>query len=325
MNLLDDDLDELAVPEGTRHNGFFSDGGYSLAQEQADDEEALRELEREGLLQVENRVEILPQRISETEDGEVFVLDINRNEEEIAEMRARQSTYETNRARNFDVRADEQVSVNIRGTPCTITRPAVNIRDTPCTITRPVHVSSVITQSENICMPTSQLSIEKELASTASASNRNTNAQRTLSSMNFDMQDRCTEPRRDGSSNSRQADKSQTTQPTMSVNRNQSTGKVTSSILSKSSPVVQAVSSISETNRSSGKSANNTASMDAIKAKMEAYLTACNDKLHQKTDRSPHARFLAYLGTKMENVARDKMEALEQELLSVVYRYSEKN
>lgn len=129
-------------------------------------------------------------------------------------------------------------------------------------------------------------------------------------------------------------------QATVTTSRNESTRTVipnstaTSSALSKDSPVVQAavsarqhVKSIAQ-NRSSGKgttstsSTNNSTSMDAIKEKMDSYLKACNDKLQKKPDRSPHARFLSYLGTKMEKVPKEKIELVENEILRVVFRVS---
>lgn len=131
--------------------------------------------------------------------------------------------------------------------------------------------------------------------------------------------------------------RSAASQVILTTNRNDSSSTVipnlaiTSSALSRDSPVVQAAVSARQNvkstaqNRPSGKgttSSSNNTSMDAIKEKMESYLKACNDKLQNKTDRSPHARFLSYLGTKMEKVPVEKLELVEKEILSVVFRLS---
>lgn len=114
------------------------------------------------------------------------------------------------------------------------------------------------------------------------------------------------------------------TSSVLTRNSHQSTSRVTSSVLSKNSPVVQAVASARQQEKAS-RGTNSNASMDAIKEKMESYLKACNDKLLKKQDRSPHARFLSYLGTKMENVPQEQIEKLEQDILAVVFRYTRQN
>lgn len=65
--------------------------------------------------------------------------------------------------------------------------------------------------------------------------------------------------------------------------------------------------------------------IDALRQKMDSYLTACNNKVLEKPQpRSPHAPFLAYLGTKLEVVPEDRIQTLEREILDLVFKYSPK-
>lgn len=58
--------------------------------------------------------------------------------------------------------------------------------------------------------------------------------------------------------------------------------------------------------------------IEAIRHRMESCLTAITNKVTEKGQRSPHAPFLAYLGTKLPNVSKEKLPALEQEILDLV-------
>ncbi|XP_037024895.1 uncharacterized protein LOC119066491 [Bradysia coprophila] len=95
--------------------------------------------------------------------------------------------------------------------------------------------------------------------------------------------------------------------------------KIPNSALSKNSPVVQATVAVRQQEKNSSSDAT---SMEKIKEKMELYLNACNDKLVKKPERSPHASFLSYLGSKMDGIPKEKIPALEKEILDIVYRFS---
>lgn len=63
-------------------------------------------------------------------------------------------------------------------------------------------------------------------------------------------------------------------------------------------------------------------SLDAIRQKMDSCLSAIANKVTDKPQRSPHAPFLAYLGTKLPNVPKEKIAHVEQELLEIVRFHS---
>ena len=58
--------------------------------------------------------------------------------------------------------------------------------------------------------------------------------------------------------------------------------------------------------------------IEAIRQKMESCLTAITKKVTEKSNRSPHAPFLAYLGTKLPNVPPETLPSLEQQILQLV-------
>ncbi len=63
--------------------------------------------------------------------------------------------------------------------------------------------------------------------------------------------------------------------------------------------------------------------IEAIRQRMESCLTAINNKVTEKGQRSPYAPFLAYLGTKLPHVQADILPVLEKEILELVDRYSQ--
>lgn len=76
-------------------------------------------------------------------------------------------------------------------------------------------------------------------------------------------------------------------------------------------------SSITE-NRSEGEKR-----IDALRQKMDNYLTACNNKVLPPTpQRSPYAPFLAYLATKLSNVPEENLPLVEREILNLVLQHS---
>lgn len=64
---------------------------------------------------------------------------------------------------------------------------------------------------------------------------------------------------------------------------------------------------------------------DILRKKMDSYLNQCSQKLSENPQRSPHASFLAYLGTKLESVAKEKIQEVEVRLLNVVLEFIEEN
>lgn len=63
-------------------------------------------------------------------------------------------------------------------------------------------------------------------------------------------------------------------------------------------------------------------SLEAIRHKMDSCLTAIANKVSDKAQRSPHAPFLAYLGTKLPNIPKEKIQDVEKEILELVDYYS---
>lgn len=63
---------------------------------------------------------------------------------------------------------------------------------------------------------------------------------------------------------------------------------------------------------------SNEKSIEIIRHKMDSCLTALQNKITDKTQRSPHAPFLAYLGTKLVNVPKEILSNVEEEILDVV-------
>lgn len=63
-------------------------------------------------------------------------------------------------------------------------------------------------------------------------------------------------------------------------------------------------------------------SIDAIRQKMDSCLSAMANKITEKTQRSPHAPFLAYLGTKLSDVPKQILPNLEREILELVNFHS---
>lgn len=55
---------------------------------------------------------------------------------------------------------------------------------------------------------------------------------------------------------------------------------------------------------------------------MDNYLNQCSQKLLERPQRSPHAAFLSYLGTKLEGVPIEKMPAVEVKLLDMVFKFA---
>lgn len=62
--------------------------------------------------------------------------------------------------------------------------------------------------------------------------------------------------------------------------------------------------------------------IEAIRVRMESCLTAITNKVTEKAQRSPHAPFLAYLGTKLPNVPKEFLPSLEREILELVEFHS---
>lgn len=63
--------------------------------------------------------------------------------------------------------------------------------------------------------------------------------------------------------------------------------------------------------------------MDAIRNKLSSCITALNTKVSEKQRRSPHAPFLAYLGTKLPNVRKERLANLEKQILDLVESFSD--
>lgn len=63
--------------------------------------------------------------------------------------------------------------------------------------------------------------------------------------------------------------------------------------------------------------------IEVIRQRMESCLTAINNKVTEKGHRSPHAPFLAYLGTKLPNVPNEILPDLEKEILQLVDLHSQ--
>lgn len=63
-------------------------------------------------------------------------------------------------------------------------------------------------------------------------------------------------------------------------------------------------------------------SVDAIRNKMDSCLNAMANKITDKAHRSPHAPFLAYLGTKLPNIPQEIIPSVEEEILEIVKFYS---
>lgn len=113
------------------------------------------------------------------------------------------------------------------------------------------------------------------------------------------------------------------TTPNANRNEKASNRKTPNSALSKNSPVVPATVAAHQQQKDQSTGNGNSKSMDAIKEKMEVYLNACNDKILKKPERSPHASFLSYLSSKMDNIPKERVPALEKEILDVVFRFSD--
>lgn len=62
--------------------------------------------------------------------------------------------------------------------------------------------------------------------------------------------------------------------------------------------------------------------IEAIRVRMESCLTAITNKVTEKGQRSPHAPFLSYLGTKLPNVPKEILPNLEREILELVDHHS---
>lgn len=62
--------------------------------------------------------------------------------------------------------------------------------------------------------------------------------------------------------------------------------------------------------------------LEAIRQRMESCLTAITNKVTDEAQRSRLAPFLAYLGTKLENVPKEILPNLEREILEMVTNYS---
>ncbi|XP_037048567.1 uncharacterized protein LOC119083739 [Bradysia coprophila] len=62
--------------------------------------------------------------------------------------------------------------------------------------------------------------------------------------------------------------------------------------------------------------------IEAIRQQMESCLTAITNKVTEKSERSPYAPFLAYLGTKLSLVSQDILPNLEREILELVNQHS---
>lgn len=62
--------------------------------------------------------------------------------------------------------------------------------------------------------------------------------------------------------------------------------------------------------------------IEEIRHRMESCLTAITNKVTEKTNRSPHAPFLAYLGTKLPNVPAKILAVLERKILDLVDAHS---
>lgn len=77
---------------------------------------------------------------------------------------------------------------------------------------------------------------------------------------------------------------------------------------SSSSKAPQATTTSSPTDRN----------MEAMQNKLSSCISALSTKVTEKQNRSPHAPFLAYLGTKLPNVPKEELAALEKEILNLV-------
>lgn len=62
--------------------------------------------------------------------------------------------------------------------------------------------------------------------------------------------------------------------------------------------------------------------IEAIRLRMESCLTAITNKVTEKSQRSPHAPFLAYLGTKLPDIPKEVLPNLEREILELVEFHS---
>lgn len=62
--------------------------------------------------------------------------------------------------------------------------------------------------------------------------------------------------------------------------------------------------------------------IEAIRQRMESCLSAITNKVTEKSERSPHAPFLAYLGTKLSLVPPELLPNLEREILEMVNHHS---
>lgn len=119
--------------------------------------------------------------------------------------------------------------------------------------------------------------------------------------------------------------KQQMSQRDLSSNKNTTKNGIQSSALTPKQIVPVSTSS---THKSAPSRTMNTAptskekSLEAIRQKMDSCLSAIANKVTDRPQRSPHAPFLAYLGTKLPNVPKEKIAAVEQELLEIVTFHS---
>lgn len=90
----------------------------------------------------------------------------------------------------------------------------------------------------------------------------------------------------------------------------------------KKGPLISRKSATTTTSTSSSLATTSTSlpdqSMDAVRSKLSSCITALSTKVSEKQNRSPHAPFLAYLGTKMPNVPNENLATLEKEILKLV-------
>lgn len=71
-----------------------------------------------------------------------------------------------------------------------------------------------------------------------------------------------------------------------------------------------------------GTATSNENKIEMIRRKMDSCLNAMQNKITDKAQRSPHAPFLAYLGTKLVNVPNEIISSVEEEILEIVKYYS---
>lgn len=67
----------------------------------------------------------------------------------------------------------------------------------------------------------------------------------------------------------------------------------------------------------------NDQSMELVRQKLDSCISSLSTKISEKHQRSPHAPFLAYLGTKLPNVAADDLPNLEKQILDLVASVSQ--